>query len=127
MKDTNNFGTGRSIGAVLAVVHPEHYDDFIFNSFYLPQEVLCSNEYQISKIQVLTGTEFGKLMETTYKDCKYVEYEGCTEELVRVAWYVGVSARYHKKLRSNIIVVKLWYGSVPSLLPKTNYVLKVAA
>jgi len=101
-----------SIDSVLVSEYVGWKRDFLFNSFYLPVQVLKDEHVKIEPIKVTTGEEFMEFMRSDEFNKFAVRFEGCSIDMVANAKQVGVSARQILKSGEKILVCKLWYGRI---------------
>ena len=62
--DTRSRAGTKSTCSIIAAPYADMHHDFIISSFYLPYEVLTDKRYVIQPLRVITGSEFGSLLDT---------------------------------------------------------------
>lgn len=100
--------------------------EFIAKAFFLPREVLHSNRWKIEPIAVCTGDEWQQAEEylKTVPGNVSICYDPNSEEIIKAAKHVGVSARRHMITNQTFFVVKLWYGEGSKRFAATGTVVK---
>ena len=110
--DTRSRAGTKSTCSIIAAPYADMHHDFIISSFYLPYEVLTDKRYVIQPLRVITGSEFGSLLDKwLVEESKVlIGLEGAGPRLLRASKQVGISQRYDSVTDRTILICKIWYG-----------------
>lgn len=97
-----------SIDTLLTEKYQGWQADYVRNSFYLPIQVLKNPDFRIDSIVVISGKQF---IEVGYD--KTAKLEGASIRMLSAAKAVGISHRKFILTDEYVVIVKLWYGSIP--------------
>lgn len=84
--------------------------DFIKSCFYLPVDVLTSDQFKVEPIKLTTGEEFRQFVRSEEAGNWLIVPEGARYVMLFAAKQLGVSCRLVKATDKKIMIVKLWYG-----------------